>query len=155
MQIVDVIIFFELRTIQQKTVIPTYLCPLGARKLAEGKGLRSVDYGANDKISTCSRHFCIPLPRFAVVTHHDLTHQEWSFVIRVTVATTAGAQRSFVAFTFQRHDYQSPRAHLLVVGMLRFLFLTETNRACPLLFILFLYLFLLYGPSNCILYFIP
>ena len=30
--------FFELRTIQQKTVKPTYLCPLGARKLAEGKG---------------------------------------------------------------------------------------------------------------------
>ena len=38
MQIFDVIIFFELRTIQQKTVKPTYLCPLGARKLAEGKG---------------------------------------------------------------------------------------------------------------------
>ena len=38
MQILDVIIFFELRTIQQKTVKPTYLCPLGARKLAEGKG---------------------------------------------------------------------------------------------------------------------
>ena len=27
MQIFDVIIFFELRTIQQKTVKPTYLCP--------------------------------------------------------------------------------------------------------------------------------
>ena len=38
MQIFDVIIFFELHTIQQKTVKPTYLCPLGARKLAEGKG---------------------------------------------------------------------------------------------------------------------
>ena len=38
MQIFDVIIFFELRTIQQKTVKPTYLCALGARKLAEGKG---------------------------------------------------------------------------------------------------------------------
>ena len=38
MQIFDVIIFFELRTIQQKTVKPTYLCPLGARKMAEGKG---------------------------------------------------------------------------------------------------------------------
>ena len=35
--IFDVIIFFKLRTIQQKTVKPTYLCPLGARKLAEGK----------------------------------------------------------------------------------------------------------------------
>ena len=38
MQIFDVIIFFDLRTIQQKTVKPTYLCPFGARKLAEGKG---------------------------------------------------------------------------------------------------------------------
>ena len=41
MHIFDVIIFFELRTIQQKTVKPTYLCLLdllGARKLAEGKG---------------------------------------------------------------------------------------------------------------------
>ena len=37
MQIFDVIIFVELRTIQQKTVKPTYLCPLGVRKLAEGK----------------------------------------------------------------------------------------------------------------------
>ena len=36
MQICDVIIFFELRTIQQKTVKPTYLCPLGAKELAEG-----------------------------------------------------------------------------------------------------------------------
>ena len=38
MQIFEVILFFKLRTIQQKTVKPTYLCPLGARKLAEGKG---------------------------------------------------------------------------------------------------------------------
>ena len=37
MQISDVIIFFELRTIQQETVKPTYLCPLGARKLAAEK----------------------------------------------------------------------------------------------------------------------
>ena len=42
MQIFDVIIFFKLRTIQQKTVKPTYLCPLGARKLAEGKGHKTV-----------------------------------------------------------------------------------------------------------------
>ena len=42
MQIFDVIIFFELRTIQQKTVKPTYLCPLGARKLAERKAFPSV-----------------------------------------------------------------------------------------------------------------
>ena len=38
MQIFDVIIFFKLRSIQQKIVKPTYLCPLEARKLAEGKG---------------------------------------------------------------------------------------------------------------------
>ena len=38
MQIFDVFIFFQLHTKQQKTVKPTYLCPLGARKLAEGKG---------------------------------------------------------------------------------------------------------------------
>ena len=38
MQIFDGIIFCNLRTIQQKTVKPTYLCPLGARNLAEGKG---------------------------------------------------------------------------------------------------------------------
>ena len=39
MQIFDVILFFKLRTtIQQKTIKPTYLCLLGARKLAEGKG---------------------------------------------------------------------------------------------------------------------
>ena len=38
MQIFEVIIFFKLSTIRQKTVKPTYLCPFGARKLAEGKG---------------------------------------------------------------------------------------------------------------------
>ena len=38
MQIFYLIIFLELRTIQQKTVKPTDLCPLDARKLAEGKG---------------------------------------------------------------------------------------------------------------------
>ena len=38
MQIFDVIIFFGLRTIQQKTIKPIYLCSLGAKKLAEGKG---------------------------------------------------------------------------------------------------------------------
>ena len=38
MQIFEVILFFKLRTIQQKTVKATYLCPLDARKLAEGKG---------------------------------------------------------------------------------------------------------------------
>ena len=42
MQIFDIIIFFERRKIQQKTVKPTYLCPLGARKLAEGKGDETV-----------------------------------------------------------------------------------------------------------------
>ena len=33
LQIFEVILFFKLRTIQQKTVKPTYLCPLDARKL--------------------------------------------------------------------------------------------------------------------------
>ena len=47
---------------------------------------------------------------------------------------------------------KSPRAHLLV-GMLRFLYLTQTNRACPLLFILFLCLFLSSWPFR--LCFIP
>ena len=37
---------------------------------------------------------------------------------------------------------KSLRAHLYVVGMLWFMFLTETKRACPLLFILFLCLLL-------------
>ena len=37
MHIFEVIISFKLRTIQQKTVKPTYLYPLGARKLAEVK----------------------------------------------------------------------------------------------------------------------
>ena len=37
-QIFEVINFFKLRTVQQKTVKPTYLCPLDARKLAEGNG---------------------------------------------------------------------------------------------------------------------
>ena len=36
----------------------------------------------------------------------------------------------------------TPRAHFHVVGMLRFMSLTYTNRACPLLFVLFLCLFL-------------
>ena len=35
MQIFGVIIFFKLCTIQQKTVKPTYLCPVGARKLPQ------------------------------------------------------------------------------------------------------------------------
>ena len=37
MQIFDVMIFFKLCTIQQKTVKPTFFCLLGARKLVEGK----------------------------------------------------------------------------------------------------------------------
>ena len=56
--------------------------------------------------------------------------------------------------------YLSPRAHLHVVGMLRFISKTYSNRACPLLFILlasvspFLWPFQLYfiplnSPDNC------
>ena len=37
LQIFEVILFSKLRTLQQKTVKPTYLCPLDARKLAERK----------------------------------------------------------------------------------------------------------------------
>ena len=47
----------------------------------------------------------------------------------------------------------SPRAHLHVVWMLWFMFLTETNRACPLLFILFSCLVLSLWPFQ--LCFIP
>ena len=47
----------------------------------------------------------------------------------------------------------SPGAHLHVVGILQFMFLTYTNRACPLLFNLFLCLFLSLWPFH--LYFIP
>ena len=47
----------------------------------------------------------------------------------------------------------SPRAHLDVVGMLRFMFLTYTNRACPPLFILIFCLFLSLWPFP--LYFTP
>ena len=39
-------------------------------------------------------------------------------------------------------QYRSPGVHFHVVGMSRFMFWTWTNRACPLLFILFLCLFL-------------
>ena len=51
MHIFDVIIF-ELRTVQQKTVKPTYLCPLGARKLAEGKGHETASKSSVDKDGT-------------------------------------------------------------------------------------------------------
>ena len=50
MQIFDVIIFFKLHT--QKTVQPTYLCPLGARKLAEGKGHETASKSSVDKDGT-------------------------------------------------------------------------------------------------------
>ena len=48
-QIFDVIIFFKLRTIQQKTVKPTYLCSLGAKKLAKGKGFSFRQLRGTDK----------------------------------------------------------------------------------------------------------
>ena len=48
--------------------------------------------------------------------------------------------------------HTSPRAHLHVVGVLRFMSKTETNRACPLLFFKFCssVSFCLYSPFNCI-----
>ena len=49
----------------------------------------------------------------------------------------------FMWYVFFRHAYsRSTRAHLHLVGMLRFMLLTKINRACPLFFILFLCLFL-------------
>ena len=45
----------------------------------------------------------------------------------------------------------SSQAHLHVLGMLRFMFLTYTNRACPLLFIRSIFVsFCLYCPFTCI-----
>ena len=41
-------------------------------------------------------------------------------------------------------------AHLHKVGMLRFMFLTQTSRACPLLLFCSCVYFCLYGPLNCI-----
>ena len=49
--------------------------------------------------------------------------------------------------------YSFSRAHLHVLGLLRFTSLTLTNRGCPLLFILFLCIFLWFWPIQ--LYFIP
>ena len=50
----------------------------------------------------------------------------------------------------KRLHYTFPRAHRHLVGMLRFMSLTWNNRACSVLFILFLCLFLSYDPFNCI-----
>ena len=46
----------------------------------------------------------------------------------------------------------SPRAHLHVVGMLRFMYSTKANRACPLLLSCSCIRVCLYGPFNCILF---
>ena len=56
----------------------------------------------------------------------------------------------FILFLLLALSQLSPLAHLHVVGMLRFMFLTKSNRACPLLFNVFLCLFLSYGPFSCI-----
>ena len=45
-------------------------------------------------------------------------------------------------WTHQSMESLAVWVHLHVVGMLRFMFLPETKRACPLLFILFLCLFI-------------
>ena len=44
----------------------------------------------------------------------------------------------------------SPRAHLHVLGMLRFMSVTKANRACPLLLFCSCVCFCLYGPFNYI-----
>ena len=52
---------------------------------------------------------------------------------------------------FRLCHYLSPRAHLHVVGMLRFMFFTQANRACPpLFFFCSCVYFCLYGPFTCI-----
>ena len=51
------------------------------------------------------------------------------------------------------HTSMSPRAHLHVVGMLRIVSLTYTNRTCPLLLLCFLLSISLLRPFH--LYFIP
>ena len=61
----------------------------------------------------------------------------------VAVGESLGSGSSVICFT-------SPLAHLYVEGMLRFMSLTYTNRACLLLSILFLCLFVFYGPFNFI-----
>ena len=55
-----------------------------------------------------------------------------------------------ISFPRKFPSLQSPRAHLHVVGMLRFMSMTKTNRACPLLFILFLCLFLSLWPASTV-----
>ena len=55
MQIFEVILFFNLGTRQQKRVKPTYLCPLDARKLADGKG--HVPFFQNAGSQLCFRFF--------------------------------------------------------------------------------------------------
>ena len=55
-----------------------------------------------------------------------------------------------ISFPRKFLSLQSPRAHLHVVGMLRFMSMTKTNRACPLLFILFLCLFLSLWPASTV-----
>ena len=61
MQIFDVIIFFELCATQQKTVKPTCLCPLGARKISWFNSfllyctqLEKDDYIENLHVLSCS-----------------------------------------------------------------------------------------------------
>ena len=62
--------------------------------------------------------------------------------------------RTYKMFTFHFSKWAelsgSPRAHLHVVGILRLMFLTQTNRVCPLLFILFLCLFVSLWPFRLI-----
>ena len=59
--------------------------------------------------------------------------------------------QSVMPFFFYFPLVGSPRVHVHLVGMLRFTFLTWTNRACPInfLFCSCVY-FCLYGPFNCI-----
>ena len=60
---------------------------------------------------------------------------------------------TFSPFLISQFSLLSPRARLHVMGILRFMSKTRTGRACSLLFVLFLCLFLSLSPFQ--LYFIP
>ena len=68
MQIFDVIIFFKLRTIQQKTVKATHLCPLGARKLQKETGTRLKKLEKDDYIENLHVLSCFVLLKSVLLT---------------------------------------------------------------------------------------
>ena len=135
MQIFDVIIFFELRTIQRKTVKPTYLCPLGARKLAE----------------TNMHTKCFPHAIMDIGSSGSLwTNQFFLRVLRFSHSSSGMFGTGFLLFLFQGRTL--PRAYVYfsciifnsVSSPLRSLFLSPPF----FLFVLFLFLVLFLTHSN-------